>query len=37
MCNRYLCDFEAMQQSNLKKHKEDVHESVKYMCNMCDY
>ena len=31
------CDYKATTASHLKKHKESVHEGIKYKCNECDH
>ena len=31
------CDYRASQHHNLKKHKESIHEGLKYQCTRCDY
>ena len=34
-CNH--CDYKATTSSHLKKHKESVHEGIKYKCNECEH
>ena len=31
------CDYKANFAGNLKKHRESIHEGVRYPCDQCDY
>ena len=34
-CGKY--DYVATQDGNLKRHVENMHEGVRYLCDQCDY
>ena len=34
-CNQF--DYQATKQSNLKTHKQSVHEGITYSCDKCNY
>ena len=31
------CNYQATEQSSLRKHKKSVHDGVKYSCDKCNY